>query len=146
MGSRWRGTIKRMPRLQPFKYELMFDGAQRHPMARYAGSCRYVYNKALELHKVNFEAGGKFIGEFQRAKLLTQRRTSVSAGNKVPATTVSRTACWTFIGATRLPTHRALAFPRSAIGREETAKAQFFHCVLESLGALKPVLPVTKYG
>jgi putative transposase len=35
---------------------------------------RVVYNKALELQKANFEAGGKFIGEFPMAKLLTQWR------------------------------------------------------------------------
>ncbi len=38
-------------------------------MARFAGSCRFVFNKALQ--KANYEAGGKFIGYVAMAKELT---------------------------------------------------------------------------
>jgi putative transposase len=50
-----------MKRLQAFKFELMPNGEQQRDMRRFAGSCRFVYNKALSLQKVNYEAGNKFI-------------------------------------------------------------------------------------
>ena len=40
-------------------------------MRRFAGSCRFVYNKALALQKENHEAGNKFIGYVAMAKHLT---------------------------------------------------------------------------
>ena len=43
-------------------------------MARFAGSCRFVYNKALAMQKANHEAGGKFIGYVAMAKELTEWR------------------------------------------------------------------------
>ena len=51
-----------MQRLQAFQYELMPDGETQRLMRRYAGSCRFVYNKALALQKANHETGEKFIG------------------------------------------------------------------------------------
>ncbi|CAG2156251.1 IS200/IS605 family transposase ISAba30 [Cupriavidus yeoncheonensis] len=60
-----------MQRLQAFKYELMPTGEQQRDMRRFAGSCRFVFNKALALQKENFEAGGKFIGYVAMAKHLT---------------------------------------------------------------------------
>jgi putative transposase len=51
-----------MQRLQAFKYELMPNGEQQRDMRRFAGSCRFVYNKALALQKENHDAGNKFIG------------------------------------------------------------------------------------
>nr|WP_321271379.1 transposase [Alcaligenes faecalis] len=63
-----------MKRLQAFKYELRPDGQQARQMARFAGSCRFVFNKALVLQKANYEAGGKFIGYVAMAKELTEWR------------------------------------------------------------------------
>ncbi|VWC61639.1 RNA-guided endonuclease InsQ/TnpB family protein [Burkholderia lata] len=60
-----------MRRLQAFKFELMPNGEQQRDMRRFAGSCRFVYNKALALQKENYEAGGKFIGYVAMAKHLT---------------------------------------------------------------------------
>jgi putative transposase len=60
-----------MQRLQAYKYELMPDGEQTSAMRRFAGSCRFVYNKALALQKDNHAAGNKFIGYVAMAKLLT---------------------------------------------------------------------------
>lgn len=60
-----------MQRLQAFKYELMPTGEQQRDMRRFAGSCRFVYNRALGLQKENYETGGKFIGYVAMAKLLT---------------------------------------------------------------------------
>ena len=51
-----------MQRLQAFKFELIPDGEQQRDMRRFAGSCRFVYNKALAVQKENREAGNKFIG------------------------------------------------------------------------------------
>ena len=60
-----------MQRLQAYKYELMPDGEQERDMRRFAGSCRFVYNKALALQKENHEAGNTFIGYVAMAKHLT---------------------------------------------------------------------------
>ncbi len=77
-----------MERLQAFKYELMPNGDQQRDMRRFAGSCRFVYNKALALQKEKHEAGGKIInyvalaaqaahGMAQwRANAVTERRAS----------------------------------------------------------------------
>lgn len=63
-----------MQRLQAFKYELKPDGGQQRNLRRYAGSCRFVYNKALALQQANHEAGEKFIGYVAMAKHLTAWR------------------------------------------------------------------------
>ncbi|TIC80335.1 RNA-guided endonuclease InsQ/TnpB family protein [Crenobacter intestini] len=65
-----------MQRLQAYKYELMPTGEQQRDMRRFAGSCRFVFNKALALQQVNHEAGGKFIGYVEMAKQLTAWRNS----------------------------------------------------------------------
>jgi putative transposase len=51
-----------MQRRQAFKYELKPTGEQQRNLRRYAGSCRFVYNKALALQQANHAAGEKFIG------------------------------------------------------------------------------------
>jgi putative transposase len=63
-----------MQRRQAFKFELIPDGAQRRAMHRFAGACRFVYNKALALQKSNYEAGSKFLGYVAMAKHLTAWR------------------------------------------------------------------------
>ncbi len=63
-----------MQRLQAFRYELMPSGDQQRAMRRFAGSCRFVFNKALALQKVRFEAGEKKLGYAGLCKLLTQWR------------------------------------------------------------------------
>jgi putative transposase len=65
-----------MQRLQAFKYELRPNGEQRRHMSRFAGSRRFVYNKALALQKAHYEAGGTFIGYVAMAKQLTEWRHS----------------------------------------------------------------------
>jgi len=66
-----------MKRLQAYQYELMPNGEQRCNMRRFAGSCRFVFNKALALQKENHEAGNKFIAYVAMAKLLTGWRNGV---------------------------------------------------------------------
>jgi putative transposase len=63
-----------MQRLQAFKYELQPTGEQQRNMRRYAGACRFVFNKALALQKDNHETGNKFIGYVAMAKNLTAWR------------------------------------------------------------------------
>jgi putative transposase len=56
--------------LQAFKYELMPAGDQQRNLLRFAGSCRFVFNKALALQKSNHEDGGKFIRYVEMANQL----------------------------------------------------------------------------
>lgn len=63
-----------MERLQAFKYELQPNGEQARQMCRFAGSCRFVFNKALDIQQRNHEAGNKFIGYVAMAKQLTAWR------------------------------------------------------------------------
>ncbi|MCO8171348.1 helix-turn-helix domain-containing protein, partial [Pseudomonas sp. 21LCFQ02] len=65
-----------MQRLQAFKYELMPDGQQERQMRRFAGSCRFVFNKALALQKERHEQGEKKLGYAGLCKLLTGWRNS----------------------------------------------------------------------
>ena len=65
-----------MKRLQAFKFELQPNGEQARSMRRFAGSCRFVFNKALAIQKENHEVGEKFIGYVAMAKLLTGWRNS----------------------------------------------------------------------
>ena len=44
-----------MKRLQAYKYELKPNGEQQRLMRRFAGSCRFVFNKALALQKALYE-------------------------------------------------------------------------------------------
>jgi putative transposase len=69
-----------MKRLQAFKFELMPNGDQQRQMRRFAGSCRFVFNKALALQKANHEEGTKFIGYVAMAKHLTAWRNSAETG------------------------------------------------------------------
>jgi putative transposase len=47
-----------MKRLQAYKYELQPNGEQQRPMRRFAGSCRFVFNKALAMQEANHAMGG----------------------------------------------------------------------------------------
>ena len=60
-----------MLRLQAFKYELMPTGDQSRDMRSFAGSCRFAYNKALDLQKDNYVAGNKHISYAGLCKALT---------------------------------------------------------------------------
>ncbi len=51
-----------MKRLQAFRYELKPDGEQVRQMSRFAGSCRFVFHKALALQKERYERGEKKLG------------------------------------------------------------------------------------
>ena len=63
-----------MQRLQAFKYELIPNGEQQRQMRRFAGSCRFVFNKALALQKERHEKGEQKLGYAGLCKLLTEWR------------------------------------------------------------------------
>jgi putative transposase len=65
-----------MRRLQAFKYELQPNGEQRRNLRRFAGSCRFVFNRALALQRSRFEAGEKRLGYGGLCKVLTHWRHS----------------------------------------------------------------------
>jgi len=66
-----------MQRLQAFKFELMPTGEQQRQMRRFAGSCRFVFNKALALQKERYEQGEKKLGYAGLCKELTAWRNGV---------------------------------------------------------------------
>ena len=65
-----------MQRLQAFKFELMPNGQQQRLMRRFAGSCRFVFNKALALQKERYEQGEKKLSYAELCKQLTAWRNS----------------------------------------------------------------------
>ncbi len=61
-----------MKRLQAFKFELQPNGDQMRAMRRFAGSCRFVYNKALALQKERYEQDEKKLSYVGLCKLLPE--------------------------------------------------------------------------
>jgi putative transposase len=60
-----------MEKRQAFKFELMPNGEQQRLMRRFAGSVRYIYNKALALQKEMYDLTKRSHTRFQLDKLLT---------------------------------------------------------------------------
>jgi putative transposase len=69
-----KNRVDGMQRQQAFKYELMPNGEQQRQMRRFAGSCRFVFNRALALQKARYEAGEKKLGYAGLCKALTTWR------------------------------------------------------------------------
>lgn len=65
-----------MERMQAYKFELMPTGDQARSMRRFAGSCRFVFNRALALQEERFKAGEKRLTYVDLAKLVTGWRHS----------------------------------------------------------------------
>jgi putative transposase len=65
-----------MIRRQAFKYRIEPTGEQQRKLRQFAGSCRFVFNKALALQRANRGSGEKFIGYVPMAKHLTAWRNS----------------------------------------------------------------------
>jgi putative transposase len=61
-----------MEHLQAFRYELRPNGEQQRKMRRFAGSCRFVFNKALALQQGRYEQGAKKLGYAGLCKALTE--------------------------------------------------------------------------
>jgi putative transposase len=65
-----------MKRLQAYQFQIEPNGEQQRNLRRFAGSCRFVYNKALAMQKANHESGYPFMGYVAMAKHLTDWRNS----------------------------------------------------------------------
>ena len=65
-----------MQRLQAFKYELRPTGEQLLNMRRFAGACRFVYNRALALQQERYARGEKKLGYAGLCRELTGWRNS----------------------------------------------------------------------
>ncbi|ECC1659598.1 IS200/IS605 family element transposase accessory protein TnpB [Salmonella enterica subsp. salamae] len=61
-----------MKRLQAFKFQLRPGGQQEREMSRFAGACRFVFNRALALQNENHEAGNKYIPYAKMASRLVE--------------------------------------------------------------------------
>lgn len=61
-----------MKRLQAFKFQLRPNGQQERDMRRFAGACRFVFNRALALQNENHEAGNKYIPYTKMASWLIE--------------------------------------------------------------------------
>ncbi|HBK0872152.1 TPA: transposase [Escherichia coli] len=55
-----------------FKFRLRPDGQQERQMSRFAGACRFVFNRALALQNENHEAGNKYIPYGKMASWLVE--------------------------------------------------------------------------
>ena len=63
-----------MQRLQAFKFELRPNGQQERDMRRFAGACRFVFNKALDLQQRRYAEGHKKLNYAELCKALTAWR------------------------------------------------------------------------
>ncbi|MFP7606734.1 RNA-guided endonuclease InsQ/TnpB family protein [Serratia quinivorans] len=61
-----------MKRRQAFKFQLRPNGQQERDMRRFAGACRFVFNRALALQNENHEAGNKYLTYVKMAAWLVE--------------------------------------------------------------------------
>ena len=58
--------------IKTIRVMLIPNNQQRTRLFQFAGSARFAYNWALEQEKQNYEAGGKFLSDYELRKLFTQ--------------------------------------------------------------------------
>lgn len=63
-----------MPRLRAYRYQLRCTAAQERTLARFAGMCRWVWNRALSEQRARHARGEKFASYVDMAKWLTAWR------------------------------------------------------------------------
>lgn len=82
-----------MQRRQAYKFEVEPNGEQQRAMRRFAGDCRFVYNRALELQKKRYERGEKKLGYAGLCKELTEWKSVPDWGwlNQTPSQTLQQT-------------------------------------------------------
>jgi putative transposase len=61
-----------MKRLQAYQFQIEPNGEQQRDLRRFAGSCRFVYNKALATQKALYEQGEKKLGYAGLCKSLVE--------------------------------------------------------------------------
>jgi len=64
--------MSNMKRLQAFKFQLRPNGQQERDMRRFAGACRFVFNRALALQNEDHEVGNKYIPYTKMASWLIE--------------------------------------------------------------------------
>jgi putative transposase len=74
-----------MLRWQAFKFEGMTNGEQRRHLRQFAGSCRFVYNKALALNLERYEKKEQRLGYAQLCALLPSWKLEHPFLSEVPA-------------------------------------------------------------
>ena len=65
-----------MQRRQAYQFELKPNGDQQRNMRRFAGSCRFVFNRALAVQQERYAQGEKKLGYAGLCKELTAWRNS----------------------------------------------------------------------
>ncbi|EPA9245493.1 RNA-guided endonuclease InsQ/TnpB family protein, partial [Yersinia enterocolitica] len=65
-----------MKRRQAFKFRLRPDGQQEREMRRFAGACRFVFNRALARQNENHEAGNRYISYTKMTSWLVEWKNS----------------------------------------------------------------------
>ena len=63
-----------MQHLKAYRIELVLNGKQQRQCAQFAGTKRYIYNKALALQQANYAEGNKYLSYASIAKHLTPWR------------------------------------------------------------------------
>jgi putative transposase len=61
-----------MKRLQAYPFQMEPNGEQQRDLRRFAGSCRFVYNKALATQNALYERGEKKLGYAGLCKSLVE--------------------------------------------------------------------------
>ena len=70
---------------QGYKFEAQPNGEQLPNLRRFAGACRFVYNKALALNKERYEKNEKRLGYAGLCALLLRWKTEFAWLSDVPA-------------------------------------------------------------
>ncbi len=97
-----------MKRLQAFVFELKPNGAQQRAIRRFAGCCRFVFNKALARQRANYESSESHPEQRGRAGGRQLRR--ICGGVRSNHSKRTRTPPHTALGA---PGETALSFGKS---------------------------------
>ena len=88
---RWTKYIKTMLRRQAYRFELRPSGQQLRNLRQFAGSCRFVYNKALALNTARYNKKEKRLGYAGLCALLPNWKKEHPFLSEVPAQALQQT-------------------------------------------------------
>jgi putative transposase len=80
VGLHWPNDNRSMKRLQAFKFALAPNGQQQRDMRRFAGACRFVFNRALALQKERHEQGAQKLSYAGLCQRLTEWKARAETG------------------------------------------------------------------